>query len=100
MSYPLNNKQSADTYTAGNTLDNLAVCNRVNIDISFAAIYYQLKLAQREPDDGLYDWGPEIFADVGTDSLDRLCAGVRFRSAVAGSPATVTFELVPGRELP
>lgn len=110
MSYPLNNVTTADTYTAANTIDVVALigkfagqlreadldellCVRANIDVTNAAIFWQVKL-------GLEPFSrPEVFMPPGSRSLNRrLISGLRVRSGTPAKPAQVTFELVRAEE--
>jgi hypothetical protein len=96
VSWALNNATTADTYTPANTLQNLPFPTRVNIDVSNAAIYWQLQRAAGAT--GLSTegtWQQEVFMTAGSRSLYRSgIRGVRVRSAVAGVPAQVTLEAV------
>jgi hypothetical protein len=96
MSWALNNITTADAYSAANTLANLPFPSRVNIDVSNAAIYWQLQQAASVT--GLSTegtWQQEIFMTSGSRSLFRSgIRGVRVRSAVGGTPAQVTVEAV------
>jgi hypothetical protein len=95
-SWVLNNVTTADAYTAANTLDNLPFPSRINLDVSNAAIFWQLKQADHAP--GLYTggtWGAEVMMLPGSRSLFRAgVRGFRVRSAAAGVAAQVTVEAV------
>lgn len=104
MSSGLNNVATTDAYSETNTV-RIGDVARANFIISNASIFYQLQMASgfgRAPvTDG---WFPERFLPCSASqtcfvSLSRKCTGVRVRSAVAGSPARVSLELVPPGEL-
>lgn len=90
MSYPpLNNVTTGDRYDAARTLECPGAA-RVNIDVSNAAIFYQLGTGI-----GAVRWGDETFMTPAFRSLDRRTDAVRVRSAVAGAPAQVTVDAIP-----
>jgi hypothetical protein len=96
VSWALNNIMSPDAYTAASTMTNLPFPSRVNIDVSGAAVYWQLQ--QATSPSGLNTegtWQQEVFMTPGSRTLFRSgVRGVRVRSAVAGIPAQVTIEAV------
>lgn len=94
--WTLNNVTTADGYTPANTLDNLPFPSRINVDVTNAAIYWQLK--QAAGPGGLSTegtWQNEVFMAQGSRPLFRTgVRGIRVRSAKAGTPAQVTVEAV------
>lgn len=85
MSYPLNNVTTADAYTTANTL-NCPGSVRLNIDVTNAAVYYQLGTLV-----GGVNWDAETFMTPSFRGLDRKFDAIRVRSAKAGAPAQVTL---------
>lgn len=94
MRVELSNVATADGYSDAATL-RLVGARRIVEQIFNAAVYYQLD----ESADGLGTWTNERFRAPLSGSFDRVCSGVRYRSAVAGSPARVSVELLDEREL-
>jgi hypothetical protein len=87
----LNNVATTDGYSASTTREQPGTA-RVNLEVFNAAIYYQLKY-----DPG--DWQDEVYAAPGRQSLDEHCAGIRIRSALAGTPAKVTAKLKTAKDV-
>lgn len=93
--YALNNVTTADQYTAPNTLAPLPVLDHVNIDVSNAAIYWQLQQTNDLTSDRSGSWQTEVFMSPGSRTLSRAgMVGVRVRSAAPGVPAQATVEAV------
>jgi len=94
--WALNNVTTADAYTAGNTLAGLPFPSRILLDVTNAAIYWQLQQSSSPSamnTEGT--WGNEVFMLPGSRSLFRAgVRGIRVRSALAGVPAQVTIEAV------
>lgn len=101
MSWPMNNITTEDNYPAERTSKCLegGPGSRVVIDIYNAAIYYQLKCDPKGGAGGQARWQPEVFAAPGSRSIVRRgIFGVRCRSAVKGTAAQVTMEIVGKHE--
>lgn len=90
MSVALANVTTGDAYTAGATLSQ-SRSEQLLVQIANAAVFYQLDLD--EDGHGLWEQ-QERFVLPSIGSLSRRCGGIRFRSAVAGSPAQVSCELL------
>jgi hypothetical protein len=90
MSVVLANVTTGDGYTAGATLSQPR-SEQALVQIANAAVFYQLDLD--EDGHGLWEQ-EERFVLPSIGSLSRRCGGIRFRSAVAGSPAQVSCELL------
>lgn len=90
MAYPLNNVTTADAYTAANTLRCPSTV-RFNIQVRGAAILYQLTVPDSSMPEDSWGWGAEEYANRTLQSLRRRTSAIRVRSAVAGTPATVTI---------
>lgn len=89
MRASLNNATTADTYTDANTL-RLPRTRRIGLQVANAAVVYQLD----ESEEGKGQWTDEAFLAPVVGNIARLCSGIRFRSALAGTPAQVTCELL------
>jgi hypothetical protein len=99
MSSVLNAAVTADAYTAGNTLKCVGAV-RVNFEIRNAEIFYQFAYRYPGQPAPASDFnGPEVRAGRTLRSLDRNIDAVRVRSAVAGTPATVTIEAMLPEEI-
>lgn len=95
MNFALNNVTTTDGYSDPNTLDGLNPCQRVNIDVNNAAIYWQIRQSIQETQIG--NWSQEVFMSPGSRTISRQnIVGVRVRSAAAGVAAQVTIEAVAG----
>ncbi len=90
----LTNVTTSDGYTNATTV-RLPKTERIVLQIANAAILYQLDVSP----DGKGAWLEERFLAPSIGSLDRRCSGIRFRSALAGTPAQVSCELMDGDEL-
>ena len=97
----LNNRASADAYSAANTLEVAPPASKVNMVIANAAVYVQFSdAAANSTMRQTQSWLPEIFYLPGYYNLNRPTGpnravnGVRFRSAVAGTPAQVTVSAI------
>lgn len=88
----LNAIATADTYPEGEGTASAyrlcAGCARVNIDISNAAVFFQLGIRSG----GGILWSPERYLLPSFRSLERRFDAIRFRSALAGTPAIVTAD--------
>lgn len=94
MSEPLNNVTTADDYTPANTVEVNYPLARATIRVNNAAVYRQL-LVGLDNNPRAARWQPELFVPPGQEKVQRrFLFGVRVRSAVAGTPAQVTIELV------
>lgn len=91
MSYALNNVATQDAYAEATTLKCVGAV-RVNIEIRQAAIYYQMTAPDPGMPEDAWGYGPEVYASRTLRSLNRRTSAIRVRSAVAGTPATVTIE--------
>lgn len=100
MSWVINNLTAPDNYTAASTLQNIAGTSKINVDVTNAAIFWQLQQAGAS---GLYttgSWSNEVFMAPGSRSLIRdNVTAFRFRAAVpagqlpvGGAQAQVTVE--------
>lgn len=104
MATGLNNVATTDSYSETNTV-RTGECQRVNIDVSQAGIFYQLQMASGYGRAPVTDaWLPERFIGCAANisvfkSLSRRCTGIRIRSAVIGVPARVTLELLDASEI-
>lgn len=98
MASTLNNVTTADQYTAAATLQAPAVVQIV-LDISNAAVFYQIKEPVEGLAEGAWNWGEEKFAPPTFQTLRRRTAGIRFRSAKAGTPAQVSAQLLTSIDL-
>jgi hypothetical protein len=90
----LNNVATQDGYVAATTVQQPGAV-RVNMDITVAAVYVSLGTG----DSGGVAFDAEVFRTPGKYSLDRVCSAARVRSAVAGTPAQVTLELLTAADL-
>ncbi len=75
MPYALNNTTAPAAYSPASTLYCLRA-RRLNLDVTNAAIYYQLGSGGGDP-----AWGPEFFMTPSFRGLDRAFDAVRFRAA-------------------
>lgn len=100
MSFPLNNKTTADAYTDANTLRNQSPCVLVQLHVFNAAIYYQLQIGGSGEESRDQPFRAEVFLAPGFHHFYRRVTGCRIRSAKAGQPAQVTVNLIPDDELP
>lgn len=94
MRVSLSNVESAPAYSEPATL-RLAFARRLVFQVANAAIFYQLD----ESPDGNGTWTKERFLAPSIGSFDRVCSGVRIRSAVATAPARVSLELLDELDL-
>ena len=95
VSYPpLANVSTADSYPAtdssGGAIRLCPGCVRVNIDVSNAAVYYELGTG---PANNIV-WAPERRLLPSFRSLERAFDAIRFRSAVAGTPAVIDVDVL------
>ena len=99
----LNNVTAPDAYAANATLDTGNWIDHVNVDVTNAAIYWQIKQASRPGDaPQMSTWQAEVFMLPGSRVIDRPgITGFRFRGAIpaaqlpaGSSQAQVTAELV------
>lgn len=88
MSFPLNNRTTADAWTDNATLKCVQVCSRVNLDVNNNPVYVQFS---RPNPSGALDWDQEVYVPPTFRALDRRFNAVRARSAVTGKPAQVTI---------
>ena len=96
MISPLQNVTTLDSYDPSTTVTGPGIV-RVNVQVNNAAILYQL--LDRGPPGGV--WGPaEVFLLPGQYSFARACGGFRCRSALQGTPAQVSAELITREQLP
>jgi len=101
-SYMLNNITAPDSYASSSTLDNLPVCDHVNLDVQNGGIYWSIKQTNDLTTDLSGAWQPEVFMATGSRSLSRSgVVGIRVRAAVPAaqlpsgtSQAQVTVEAV------
>lgn len=90
--FVLNAATTADDYTQAATLECPGAV-RVNVEIRDAAIYFQEQYRDLSlPDPTAGTFGSEVFAGRTVRSYDHNIEAIRFRSAVAGEPATVTAQ--------
>lgn len=68
---------------------------RVFLQVANAAVLYQ----EDKSGEGKGLWTSERFLTPTVGSFDRVCSGLRFRSAVPGTPAQVSVELLDADEL-
>lgn len=99
MPYPLNNAVTADTYVDAATVVFPRPTNSMSVQVFNAAAFYRLLLV---PKDSLQAAGnsPDVvehFVAPNTADFDesdlpagQAFAGIQFRSAVAGVPASIT----------
>lgn len=88
MSFPINNRTTADGWTDNATLKAVQVCTRVNIDVNNNPVYLQFS---RPNPSGALEWGAEVYMPPTFRALDRKFNAVRARSAVPGKPAQITI---------
>lgn len=107
MSAVLNNVTTQDNYVNANTITDRASA-RINIIVVDAPIYYRLQVANPKPDDSSHAvsnaYYPERYlpcaaGKIFSASIDRRATGVQIRSATAGTPATVSVEMITREEL-
>lgn len=91
--YVLNNVQTADEYTSGNTLECPGT-TELNILIANAAVYLQFAFRNVGYTSAAPVWAPEVFYPPGEKTRGRNVEQVRVRSAVSKKPAQVTIEAV------
>lgn len=115
MGQPLGPVATTDSYpgpsagsAAGSAIQLASgIVERLDIWVSGNPVYYSLAMVM----DGVTrfqgggGWTPEQYLPCPSGqtifvSIDRRCAGIRFRSAVAGKSATVVAELIAATELP
>lgn len=90
MSYAQSLMKTEDEYVEATTLACPGAI-KLDIQVNNAGVFYQYGGASKEqPWGGVYN--PEVFLAPGTYLLFRRAYSVRFRSAVAGTPAIVTCE--------
>lgn len=94
MRASLANVTTGDSYADAATL-RLPGTRRIVFQTANAAVIYQLDTSP----DGRNVWGDDLFLGPTVGSFDRACSGIRFRSAVAGTPAQVSVELLDADEL-
>lgn len=97
MPYTLGPVATKDSYQDTTTRRTTVECARVTLFVANAPIQFELYL-----DD---NWTGEVYLPSAAGatfafSFDRRCLGFRARSAVAGSPATISVQLIPQSELP
>jgi len=90
----LKNVTTADNWTPGAT-QRLPGTERIVLQVANAAVLYELDVDPH----GKGSWSEERFLAPSIGSLDRRCSGIRFRSALAGSPAQISCELLDADEL-
>jgi hypothetical protein len=106
MGYALNNITAPDAYGQGSLL-YCQGARRLNIDLTNAAIYYQLGAGQLGSQGGDPVWdSTEYFMTPSFRSLDRAVDAIRIRAAVLAAnlpagqaQAQVTVHAVTAREL-
>lgn len=101
VSYVLSQVTTGDNFVLAQTLDNLPQIARVNFDVQFNRIKYQMKVSQLGSQGSAQTgaWMAEVDIGPGLFSLDRTCFGLRIRSYATGQPALVTVELITVGEL-
>lgn len=98
MSYELGPVATLDNYDTTTTREVSIPCYRITGWVSNAPVYY--KLLNR---DGHWTGEKYLPAASGQSyffTFSRLLYGVKFRSAVAGTPATVVIDLLTAEDLP
>lgn len=94
----INNVQTQDKYVDALTLGPVATAEKISYLVANNAAFVQL--AGHSPDKTIQPWSEEILITPTTGEFQRL-QGMRFRSAVPGSPAQVVAQLVePGDPVP
>lgn len=94
----LNNVLTADRYTPGCTLGPVPETKQLNYLIANASVYAQL--AEDNPNKTQADWGDELLLTPQTGAF-QFATGIRFRSALLGTPARVVAQLIqPADPLP
>ena len=91
--WALNNFPTKDAYDAGQTLE-VGLARRLRVSVFNAAVFRQI-LTSPDGEKGKAQWQPELYLAPGTEvmSVNGLF-GVRVRSAVAGTPAQVTIQVM------
>lgn len=92
MTFVANLLTTADGYTDANTLDAPGTVKVSPLQIANAGVYVQMARPQEGVSQRAANWSPEVFYAPGLYSLIRRIERIRFRSAVAGTPAVVTVE--------
>lgn len=90
----LRNQTTQDSYVDALTV-RLPGAVRIFFQVANAGVLYQ----EDKSDEGKGLWTEERFLTPSIGSFDRQCSGLRFRSAVAGTPAQVSVELLDEDEL-
>lgn len=88
----LNNVTTTDDYTEASRVDQPETV-KINIYVANASVFVQMS----DPAPGLQHsdaWRQEVFYSPGHYNFARKINGARVRSAVAGTPAQVTIELL------
>lgn len=94
----LNNVATQDTYVDALTLGPVPTCEKVIYVVANASVIAQV--AAKSDDKTTQPWGAEILVTPQVAEFNRL-QGIRFRSAIPGSPAQIVAQLIePGDVVP
>lgn len=99
MSYHIGPISTADDYEAATTFITSAKCVRLTGFVSGAPIWYSLLRADAA------NWSTDKYVASAQTltfflSVDRVFSGARFRSAIAGQPATISFDILTPEDIP
>lgn len=86
---------SSTSYTPAATFQLGLAASRVNLICKQAEVYYQLQQPGspgQQP--STWAWGEEVFLPRMSQGLDRVCSGIRFRLATAGTSSLITATLM------
>lgn len=109
MGWPLGPVVTTDNYPGtvapGAAILRTPVVARLDLWVSNQPVYYQLLQVPPSKNPNAGTWGIDQYIPCATGqtvfvSLDRLCCGIRFKSAVSGKPSTITVELLMADEIP
>lgn len=109
MGWPLGPISTANNYPGtpapGVGILLTPVVAKINMFVSNQPIYYSLRQVQPGYNPNAGQWGIEQYIPVASGqtifvSLDRICSGIRVRSAVPNSPAVVVIEMLAADEVP
>lgn len=90
--FTINNVATADSYTNAATVKGGPAFVRFFVQVYTAAVNYEIQQL-----DG--SWAPETFLGPAIGPINRLGQGIRFRSAAAGVPASVSVDCLTLEEV-
>jgi hypothetical protein len=85
----IDSAQTSNNYTPAVTLENIINSSGGSASISGADVFVQLQYGKQ----GLLEWTEEVHVPAGALILSPGTTGVRFRSFISGTPATISASL-------